>query len=73
MCLESSDQVKILTNTTASAAQAWNRNDARAAKALSLRGKAENDAMRRCHREAARQLYEERNQHLLQAGLDETS
>ncbi|KAJ5631156.1 uncharacterized protein N7484_011256 [Penicillium longicatenatum] len=56
-----------------SAAQAWNRNDARAAKALSLRGQAENDAMRRCHREAARQLYEARNQHLVQAGLDETS
>ncbi|KAJ6171208.1 hypothetical protein N7470_000275 [Penicillium chermesinum] len=56
-----------------SAAQAWNRNDARAAKALSLRGQAENDAMRRCHREAARQLYEERNQHLSQAGLDESS
>ncbi|OAL70587.1 hypothetical protein A7D00_4915 [Trichophyton violaceum] len=42
-----------------SAAQAWNRNDARAAKALSLRGQAENDAMRRCHREAARLLFEE--------------
>ncbi|KAJ5086768.1 hypothetical protein NUU61_008075 [Penicillium alfredii] len=56
-----------------SAAQAWNRNDARAAKALSLRGQAENDAMRRCHREAARQLYEERNQHLHQAGLDNSS
>ncbi|KAJ5679590.1 hypothetical protein N7462_007834 [Penicillium macrosclerotiorum] len=56
-----------------SAAQAWNRSDARAAKALSLRGQAENDAMRRCHREAARQLYEERNQHLVQAGLDESS
>ncbi|KAJ5454481.1 uncharacterized protein N7458_005437 [Penicillium daleae] len=56
-----------------SAAQAWNRSDARAAKALSLRGQAENDAMRRCHREAARQLYEERNQHLLQAGLDGAS
>ncbi|KAJ5976058.1 hypothetical protein N7481_009765 [Penicillium waksmanii] len=56
-----------------SAAQAWNRNDARAAKALSLRGQAENDAMRRCHREAARQLYEERNQHLNQAGLDESA
>ncbi|KAJ5898957.1 hypothetical protein N7495_003701 [Penicillium taxi] len=56
-----------------SAAQAWNRNDARAAKALSLRGQAENDAMRRCHREAARQLYDERNQHLLQAGLEESS
>ncbi|KAJ5544687.1 hypothetical protein N7461_006991 [Penicillium sp. DV-2018c] len=56
-----------------SAAQAWNRNDARAAKALSLRGQAENDAMRRCHREAARQLYEERNQHLSRIGLDESS
>ncbi|KAI9932848.1 hypothetical protein MW887_009100 [Aspergillus wentii] len=56
-----------------SAAQAWNRNDARAAKALSLRGQAENEAMRKCHREAARQLYEERNQHLLTSGLDDTS
>ncbi|KAI9806809.1 MAG: hypothetical protein M1833_002466 [Piccolia ochrophora] len=45
-----------------SAAQAWNRNDARAAKALSLRGQSENDLMRKAHREAARQLYEERNQ-----------
>ncbi|KAI6365831.1 hypothetical protein MCOR21_005993 [Pyricularia oryzae] len=44
-----------------SAAQAWNRNDARAAKALSLRGQSENDLMRRAHREAARELYEERN------------
>ncbi|KAE8144721.1 hypothetical protein BDV25DRAFT_87277 [Aspergillus avenaceus] len=56
-----------------SAAQAWNRNDARAAKALSLRGQAENEAMRKCHREAARQLYEERNKHLLSVGLDDTS
>ncbi|KAL4933843.1 CCCH zinc finger and SMR domain protein [Aspergillus undulatus] len=56
-----------------SAAQAWNRNDARAAKALSLRGQAENEAMRKCHREAARQLYEERNKHLLTAGLDDAS
>ncbi|OJJ49291.1 hypothetical protein ASPZODRAFT_1444904 [Penicilliopsis zonata CBS 506.65] len=56
-----------------SAAQAWNRNDARAAKALSLRGQAENEAMRKCHREAARQLYEERNQHLRSAGLDEAT
>lgn len=46
-----------------SAAQAWNRNDARAAKALSLRGQAENDAMRKAHREAAKALYEERNSH----------
>ncbi|PQE27222.1 hypothetical protein CJF32_00000169 [Rutstroemia sp. NJR-2017a WRK4] len=44
-----------------SAAQAWNRNDARAAKALSLRGQSENDLMRKAHREAARELYEERN------------
>ncbi|KAI9877993.1 MAG: hypothetical protein M1823_007020, partial [Watsoniomyces obsoletus] len=40
-----------------SAAQAWNRNDARAAKALSLRGQAENEAMRKAHREAAAALY----------------
>ncbi|KAI1813263.1 hypothetical protein GGS20DRAFT_586683 [Poronia punctata] len=45
-----------------SAAQAWNRNDARAAKALSLRGQSENDLMRKAHREAARELYESRNQ-----------
>ncbi|KAF2836518.1 hypothetical protein M501DRAFT_245746 [Patellaria atrata CBS 101060] len=44
-----------------SAAQAWNRNDSRAAKALSLRGQAENNLMREAHREAARCLYEERN------------
>ncbi|KAI9375975.1 hypothetical protein BJX61DRAFT_24325 [Aspergillus egyptiacus] len=56
-----------------SAAQAWNRNDARAAKALSLRGQAENEAMRKCHREAARQLYEERNKHLQNAGLDDAA
>jgi DNA-nicking Smr family endonuclease len=47
-----------------SAAQAWNRNDARAAKALSLRGQAENEAMRKAHREAANALYSERNAHL---------
>ncbi|KKA29764.1 hypothetical protein TD95_004763 [Thielaviopsis punctulata] len=44
-----------------SAAQAWNRNDARAAKALSLRGQSENELMKKAHREAARELYEERN------------
>lgn len=44
-----------------SAAQAWNRNDARGAKALSLRGQNENALMREKHREAARWLYEERN------------
>ena len=47
-----------------SAAQAWNRNDARAAKALSLRGQAENEAMRKAHREAAAALYSARNPHL---------
>lgn len=47
--------------TVASAAQAWNRSDARAAKALSLRGQNENDLMRKAHREAAKILYEERN------------
>lgn len=57
----SSDHV---SNKTASAAQAWNRNDARAAKALSLRGQSENDLMRKAHREAARELYEERNKNL---------
>ena len=50
-----------LTYIPSSAAQAWNRNDARAAKALSLRGQSENDLMRKAHREAARILYEERN------------
>lgn len=44
-----------------SAAQAWNRNDARGAKALSLRGQNENSLMRERHREAARVLYEARN------------
>ncbi|KAJ4343291.1 hypothetical protein N0V87_000513 [Didymella glomerata] len=44
-----------------SAAQAWNRSDSRAAKALSLRGQSENNLMREAHREAARILYEERN------------
>jgi hypothetical protein len=45
-----------------SAAQAWNRSDSRAAKALSLRGQSENNLMREAHREAARILYEERNE-----------
>ena len=44
-----------------SAAQAWNRNDSRGAKALSLRGQSENEKMRVAHREASRVLYEERN------------
>ncbi|KAG9824235.1 hypothetical protein KCU98_g13258, partial [Aureobasidium melanogenum] len=44
-----------------SASTAWNRNDARGAKALSLRGHNENLAMKEAHREAARCLYEERN------------
>ncbi|KAK3675750.1 hypothetical protein LTR78_004391 [Recurvomyces mirabilis] len=47
-----------------SAAQAWNRNDARGAKALSLRGQNENSIMREKHREAAKILYEERNKHI---------
>lgn len=50
-----------------SAAQAWNRNDARAAKALSLRGQSENDLMRKAHREAARELYEHRNKSMSNA------
>lgn len=53
-----------VSNSIPSAAQAWNRNDARAAKALSLRGQSENDLMRKAHREAARELYEERNRNL---------
>jgi hypothetical protein len=44
-----------------SAAQAWNRSDSRAAKALSLRGQSENNLMREAHRKAAQILYEERN------------
>lgn len=44
-----------------SAAQAWNRNDARAAKAHSLSGQSENDLMRKAHREAADVLYTSRN------------
>ncbi|KAL9062202.1 MAG: hypothetical protein Q9157_009132 [Trypethelium eluteriae] len=47
-----------------SAAQAWNRNDSRGAKALSLRGQNENNLMREAHREAARVLYEERNKEM---------
>jgi hypothetical protein len=47
--------------TPISAAQAWNRSDSRAAKALSLRGQSENNLMREAHREAARVLYEDRN------------
>lgn len=46
---------------TKSAAQAWNRNDARAAKTLSLRGQSENELMRKSHREAARQLSLQQN------------
>lgn len=53
-----------------SAAQAWNRNDARAAKALSLRGQSENDLMRKAHREAARELYEDRNKNNLPGGSE---
>lgn len=60
MCSNLHNSKANLTNIF-SAAQAWNRNDARAAKALSLRGQSENDLMRKAHREAARELYEERN------------
>lgn len=56
--------LRLTCQFSSSAAQAWNRNDARAAKALSLRGQAENEAMRKAHREAAKHLYEERNSHL---------
>ena len=58
----------IYSHTFSSAAQAWNRNDARAAKALSLRGQSENESMRKAHREGARALYEERNKHLQASG-----
>lgn len=51
----------IVADYSCSAAQAWNRSDSRAAKALSLRGQSENNLMREAHREAARILYEERN------------
>jgi DNA-nicking Smr family endonuclease len=54
-----------------SAAQAWNRNDARGAKALSLRGQNENQLMREKHREAASALYEERNKNLAAGGNKE--
>lgn len=54
----------LLTSTPYSAAQAYNRHDSRAAKALSLRGQTENSLMREAHREAARILYEERNKDL---------
>ncbi|KAK5142158.1 hypothetical protein LTR32_005440 [Rachicladosporium monterosium] len=47
---------------------AWNRNDARGAKALSLRGQNENGVMREKHREAARVLYEERNARMAAGG-----
>lgn len=47
-----------------SAAQAWHRNDVRAAKTLSLSGQNENQKMRECHRAAATALYEDRNKHL---------
>lgn len=52
------------TNNVYSAAQAWNRQDARQAKVFSLRGQSENDLMRKYHREAAEKLYEERNKNI---------
>jgi hypothetical protein len=57
----SSYETRFALLTLYSAAQAWNRSDSRAAKALSLRGQSENNLMREAHREAARILYEERN------------
>lgn len=60
----------LAANESASAAQAWNRNDARAAKALSLRGQSENDLMRKAHREAARELYEQRNKSSMSNSLE---
>lgn len=48
-------------NQINSAAQAWNRQDARQAKVFSLRGQSENDLMKKAHREAAEKLYEDRN------------
>jgi len=43
------------------AAQAWNRNDVKAAKAFSRKGQHENELMREAHRQAAKCLYEDRN------------
>ena len=47
------------------AAAAWNRNDAKSAKSLSLRGANENEAMRKAHRAAAQAIYEERNKNAI--------
>lgn len=55
-------------NILRSAAQAWNRQDARQAKVFSLRGQSENDLMRKYHREAADKLYEERNKNNSSSG-----
>lgn len=52
---------KTRPNQIHSAAQAWNRQDARQAKVFSLRGQSENDLMKKAHREAAERLYEDRN------------
>ncbi|KAL9050647.1 MAG: hypothetical protein Q9162_006506 [Coniocarpon cinnabarinum] len=54
-----------------SAAQAWNRNDVRAAKALSLRGQSENELMREAHRTAAHHLYDLRNRSHGVSGSDD--
>jgi hypothetical protein len=54
-----------------SAQQAWTRNDARAAKALSLRGQSENDLMRKAYREAARYLEESRKKILTADTVDD--
>lgn len=60
-----------LANSLYSAAQAWNRQDARQAKVFSLRGQSENDLMRKYHREAADKLYEERNKNSSGGGSSE--
>jgi hypothetical protein len=55
------DSSVILLTDRYSAAQAYHRKDARSAKALSLRGQAENALMREAHRRAAQILYEDAN------------
>jgi len=42
------------------AAAAWSRNDAKAAKSLSIKGQSEQAEMRKAHREAAAAIYEQR-------------
>ncbi|TGZ83643.1 hypothetical protein EX30DRAFT_338258 [Ascodesmis nigricans] len=44
------------------AANAWHRNDAKAAKEFSRKANSENISMVKCHKEAAKVIYDERNQ-----------